>query len=115
MLFFTYLCSIFQGTKGSVEHNRKVSSESAPGNLNQLRNGSEISLSGNSEISVTKTQLSMSPGEKRKQMLIEQSKIGLHSFKFLKVIGKGSFGKVCVDSTFDRLFRNSYWAIVNPI
>jgi len=32
----------------------------------------------------------MSPGEKRKQMLIEQSKLGLHSFKFLKVIGKGS-------------------------
>jgi len=85
---------ISSGSKSGVELNRKVSSESAPGNLNQLRNGSEISLSGNSEIKVTKTQLSMSPGEKRKQMLIEQSKLGLHSFKFLKVIGKGSFGKV---------------------
>ena len=77
-----------------MEKGRKLSSESAPGNLNQHRNGSENSLSGDSEIKVTKTQLAMSPGEKRKQLLIEQSKIGLHSFKFLKVIGKGSFGKV---------------------
>eukprot|EP00112_Aurelia_sp_Birch-Aquarium-sp1_P011542 Seg2425.4 transcript_id=Seg2425.4/GoldUCD/mRNA.D3Y31 product="Protein kinase C epsilon type" protein_id=Seg2425.4/GoldUCD/D3Y31 len=81
---------ISPGSNSEDKKNRKVSTESAPGNLQRHRNGLDISIEGEENIKLSTNQLSMSPGEKRKQF----SKLGLHSFKFLKVIGKGSFGKV---------------------
>ena len=59
-----------------------------PSKLNGLDNVKE------NDFMVLTKPLQMSPGERRKQMLAESNRIGVHSFTFLKVIGKGSFGKV---------------------
>eukprot|EP00794_Sanderia_malayensis_P020248 gene20248-22231_t len=72
-------------------NNRKVSRESAPGNIEAFRNG-EVVYEDDDNIKISTTPLSVSPGEKRKYL--GGAKLGLNSFKFLKVVGKGSFGKV---------------------
>ena len=62
--------------------------------MEQFKNGGDHFFEEQIDMNISTNTLSMSPGEKRKQIFTNNLKLGLHSFKFLKVIGKGSFGKV---------------------